>query len=330
MRILAGDIGGTNTRLALFEDRQDRLDTVREASYPSGRYGGLEEVIAGFLADGENSCERACFGVAGPVHGRRVRTTNLPWVVDADEIAERFGFGSVTLVNDLEAVAWGVELLGPPDVIELNPGRSHAVGNRAVIAAGTGLGEAGLYWDGHEHRPFACEGGHASFSPTTPEDVELLRFLRLRFDHVSWERVVSGPGLEAIHAFVVASSSGSVPRWLADRIEASGATRAVVEAGLSGRCELCARTVGLFVRLYGSEAGNLALKIMATGGVYLAGGMAAAISPALGRGEFMEGFAAKGRMRPLLEAMPVRVVTDERVGLMGAARCGRRASVGNA
>jgi glucokinase len=254
-----------------------------------------------------------------------VKTTNLPWVVDADALAERFGLARVSLVNDLEAVAWGIDLLEPSDVVELNDRSGKGIGNRAVIAAGTGLGQAGVHWDGRRHRPFACEGGHTSFAPTTPEQWELLRFLERDHDHVSWERVVSGPGLVSIHDFILRRSAASAPDWLDERMRRSGAAPAIAEAGLSGASDSCTEALRLFVGLYGAEAGNLALKIMATGGVYLAGGIAPAIEAALRRGEFMAGFLAKGRMRPLLETMPVRIVMDESTGLKGAAACVRQA-----
>jgi glucokinase len=326
MRILVGDIGGTNTRLALFEDRENRLQTVHEAVYSSSRFDGLGEAIESFLADRGTECERACFGIAGPVDGRRVRVTNLPWVVDADEIAARFGLASVLVINDLEAVASGLELLRPVDFFELNPGREAATGNLAVIAPGTGLGQAGVLRDGHEYRPFACEGGHASFAPQSEEQWELLEFLKKRHQHVSWERVVSGPGLESIHEFIRERTAAPVPDWLIDEMERLGAAPVIAREGLAGSSETCSRALRLFVGLYGDEAGNLALKLMATGGVYLAGGMTQAIVPALGEGRFMDAFLAKGRMRRVLEGMPVRVVLDEMIGLRGAALYARRAS----
>ncbi len=318
MKILAGDIGGTTTKLAVFDSGGGRLRELRGQEYPSNAYAGLDEVVAEFLADTECPCERACFGIAGPVEGRRVKVTNLPWVVDADRLEQQFAFDRVTLINDLEAVAWGVSGLAPDELMTLNAGSNpDGGGNAALISAGTGLGEAGLYWDAGRLRPFACEGGHASFSPTTDEEWALRTSLAREHDHVSWERVVSGPGLVAIHDFLVERAGGSSrepPQGPGDP------AAAIVAAAADEGSGLARDAVQLFARLYGAEAGNLALKIMAVGGVYVAGGIAPKIIDWLDQGGFVAGFVDKGRMKPLLEAMPVHVVLDERIALKGAAR----------
>jgi len=318
MNILAGDIGGTKTRLALFDSGNRRLRERYGATYSSLAYSGFEDVLTEFLHRAESQCQRACFGVAGPISGRRVRTTNLPWVIDADQLEQRFGFDRVTLMNDLEAVAWGVPTVSADDLKPLNVGsRQGGPGNAALIAAGTGLGEAGLYWDGRQLRPFACEGGHASFSPTTEEEWALRTFLSRAHGHVSWERVVSGPGLAAIHEFLC-ERAGSPDQ---SRLSGPSDPAAAVVAAAGGEGSRTARdAVRLFVRLYGAEAGNLALKVMAVGGVFVAGGIAPKIIDWLEDGGFMQGFIEKGRMRPLLEAMPVHVILDDRIALKGAAR----------
>ena len=317
MRILAGDIGGTNTRLAVFESGGGSRREPCSQTYPSTAFAGLEEVLADFLTGVDPPCHRACFGVAGPVSGRRVQVTNLPWVIDADRIERRFGFDRVALINDLEAVAWGVPGLAPEDRKTLSRGSGSQVqGNAALIAAGTGLGEAGLYWDGRRLRPFACEGGHATFSPTTDQEWALRTFLARQHGHVSWERVVSGPGLVAIHDFLSASN-GSPDR---SGRETSGDPAAIVAAARDEGSPTAREAVRLFVRLFGVEAGNLALKVMAVGGVYLAGGIAPRLADWLDEGGFMQGFTDKGRMRPLLEAMPVHLILDEAIALKGAAR----------
>lgn len=316
MKILAGDIGGTTTRLAVFDARGRRLREGYGESYPSAAYAGLEDVLAEFLVDAGSPCERACFGVAGPVAGRRVKTTNLPWVVDADQIEQRFQFDRVTLINDVEAAAWGVSGLTPEDRKTMNAGSNLEHGNAALIAAGTGLGEAGLYWDGRRLRPFACEGGHASFSPTTDEEWALRTFLSREYDHVSWERVVSGPGLVAIYDFLSerAEESNRAPMRMK-----SDAAAAIVAAATDDGSRIARDALRLFARLYGAEAGNLALKTMAVRGVYVAGGIASKIVDWLGRGDFMVGFLDKGRMQHLLETIPVHVILDERIALKGAA-----------
>jgi glucokinase len=320
MRVLAGDIGGTKTRLGIFEVDGAGLRLEEERSYPSRDYPGLGEIVVDFVGSDGGDCGAACFGIAGPVTGRRMRLTNLPWTVDADELESRSGIPAVVLLNDLEATAWGVSILNESQIVVLNAGNTGAAGNGAVIAAGTGLGEGGIYWDGSAARPFACEGGHASFSPTDELGDRLLGFLRRIHGQVSWERVLSGPGLANLFRFMVAEGGETAPEWFLEADRAGDPVPAVSEAALEGRCEVSVRTLGLFARLYGEEAGNLALKVMATGGVWIGGGIAPRILPFLQKGAFMGGFLAKGRMRPLLESMPVKVILDDRTALLGAAR----------
>ena len=320
MRVLAGDIGGTKTRLGLFEVDGGFCRAVEEHSFSSREYPGLGEIVADFVGSDGSGCLAACFGIAGPVTGRRMHPTNLPWVVDADELEGRSGIPTVVLLNDLEATGWGVSTLEESHVVTLNPGRPDAAGNGAVIAAGTGLGEGGIYWNGSDARPFACEGGHASFSPTDEVGDRLLLFLRRVHGHVSWERVLSGPGLADIYRFMLAEAGRVEPDWFTEADRVGDPVPAVSEAALEGRCDISIRTLELFARLYGEEAGNLALKIMATGGVWVGGGIAPKILRFLENGAFMEGFLAKGRMRPLLETMQVRIILDDRAALFGAAR----------
>jgi glucokinase len=320
MRVLAGDIGGTKTRVGVFEVDGVECTLVEERSYPSRDYSGLTEIVADFVDSTGKDCRAACFGIAGPVTARRMRTTNLPWVVDADELETRSGIPTVALINDLEATGWGVSAVEQSQVAVLNPGRPDAIGNGAVIAAGTGLGEGGIYWNGSEARPFACEGGHTSFSPTDELGDRLLQFLRHLHGHVSWERVLSGPGLADLFRFMVLEAEEAEPDWFLDADDGGDPVPAVSKMALEGRCEISVRTLELFARLYGEEAGNLALKIMATGGVWIGGGIAPRIRRFLEGGAFMGGFLGKGRMRPLLESMPVRIVLDDRAALYGAAR----------
>lgn len=318
--ILAGDIGGTHTRLALAAAEGGRLRLVADATLASQEHESLEAALEAFLASHRLPVERACFGVAGPVSHGRCEATNLPWVVDAGQVAARLG-AEVRLINDLEANAYGIAALEPADFAVLNPGAPDALGNLAIIAAGTGLGEAGLAWDGAQHHPFATEGGHADFAPRSALEMELLRYLLDRFDHVSYERVVSGPGLLNIYRFLRDTGRGEEPAWLAQALRQQDPSAVIAEAAQAGKSALCVEALDLFVAVYGAEAGNLALKVLATGGVYLGGGIAPKILSTLKEPTFLEAFAAKGRMRPLLEAMPVRVILNDLAALLGAARC---------
>ncbi|MDD2915989.1 MAG: glucokinase [Gallionella sp.] len=315
---LSGDIGGTKTRLAVIVVSGTRVRIVHEASYPSRDYTAFETLLGEFIA-GIESPAVAAFGIAGPVQGRVVQTTNLPWHIDADALQRQFGFARCTLLNDLEATACGLPALGTDDVMTLQTGAPDASGNAAVIAAGTGLGEAGLFWDGQHYHPFASEGGHASFSPGDELEIAFLRHLRQQHRHVSWERVVSGMGLVSLHEFLCIHHNVAAPQWLAEQMGSGDAAAAISAAALSGRDEICVETLNRFVRLYGAEAGNLALKVMSRGGLYLGGGIAPKIVPLLQIGAFLDAFLNKGRMRPLLEAMPVRVILNDRAALFGPA-----------
>lgn len=318
-RVLSGDIGGTKTRLAVFDVTGTQLDCVAERDYPSRDFATLQAVLEDFLDAGTAQLDAACFGIAGPVRNNTVHVTNLPWRISADEIAARFGFPRVTLLNDLEANAWGVPALADKDFHTLNLGVENPHGNAAIIAAGTGLGEAGMYRDSGRYRPFATEGGHADFSPGSELEIELLRFLAARFGHVSWERLLSGPGLLNIHDFLVHHRGHTVPRWLQDELQADDPAAAISRAAQSGSDTICEEALALFVHLYGTESGNLALKMMATGGMYIGGGIAPKILDQLAGGAFMNAFRAKGRMSGLLEQMPVRVILNERTALYGPA-----------
>jgi glucokinase len=321
--ILSGDIGGTHCRLALF-DGSLRLDV--EKIYPSQDYPGLGEVLRRFMAETGAEVDRACFGVAGPVRNGRCRTTNLPWTLDEAELAEDLGIPRVKLLNDLEASAHGIPGLAPGDQVVLNEGDPAPRGNLALIAAGTGLGEAGLFWDGRTHHPFATEGGHASFAPKNELEIQLLHHLLTQFDTVSWERVVSGPGLHHLYRFLRDVAGGEEPEWLEKELREGDPPAVIARTALSDTSPVCSQAVDLFVSLYGSEASNLALKVMATGGVYIAGGVAPKILSRMTGPGFLEAFLDKGRMRPLLEAMPVRLILSDRIALEGAARYAARLS----
>ena len=318
--ILAGDIGGTKTRIARFEREKGRLRQRAEESFLSAEFGGLEEILRRFVARHPEPIERASFGVAGPVRDGRCETTNLPWVIDARDLASVLHLSSAGLINDLEANAHGLAELGPSDLRVLLPGSPDASGHSAIISAGTGLGEAGLFWDGRRHRPFASEGGHADFAPRSEIEEELGGYLRKRFSRVSWERILSGPGLVNIYSFLRDSGRGEEPDWLREEMQRSDPAAVITSVAAQGRSALCAQTLDLFVSLYGAEAGNVGLSYMATAGVYIGGGIAPKIADRLADGAFVRAFVSKGRMRSLLEAMPVKIVLNERTALLGAAR----------
>ncbi len=319
--ILAGDIGGTHARLAFFDVSNGHFSLISASVFPSREYTGLDEIVAKFVDATSVHPDSACFGVAGPVRNGRVEASNLPWVIDSNRLADELRIRKAVLINDVEANAWGIPTLDPKDVVSLNQVKGAPAGNQAVIAAGTGLGEAGMYWDGVQHHVFACEGGHGDFAPRNELEMDLLRYLRARFGHVSYERIVSGPGLLNVFHFLRDSGRGTEPKWLADEMLHSDPAAAISKAALDGKCPLSEQALDLFVSIYGAEAGNLALKIMATGGVYLGGGIAPKIVPKLSGPLFMQAFVCKGRMQPLLETMPVKVITNDKTALLGAARC---------
>jgi glucokinase len=318
--ILAGDIGGTNARLAYFQPQNGHLQLVSERVFPSRDYSELGEIVSKFLADSGTRPEVACFGIAGPVHDGRVETSNLPWVIEQSRLAKQIQLPATLLINDLEANAWGIGDLGSQDLVPLNR-VAPSTGNQAVIAPGTGLGEAGLYWNGSEHEVFACEGGHADFAPQGDLQIELLRFLAKRYEHVSYERVLSGPGLVNVYQFLREKNGAVEPAGFAEQLEGADAAAQISCAALKGSNPLAEQALDLWISVYGAEAGNLALKTMATGGVFLGGGISPKILPKLTGPLFMRAFLDKGRLRTLLEGISVQLITNDSTGLLGAARC---------
>jgi glucokinase len=318
---------------------------VRLESFLSADYKSLEEILEEFLApagptlinsDADNvpadqeeenpsttqgpvKLPAACFGVAGPVIENRSRTTNLPWVVDGPLIAKQFDIPRVRLLNDLQANAHGILLLRPDEVEVLNQGiprqQKQAL---ALIAAGTGLGEAILFWNGVTYQPMPSEGGHADFAPNNDQEIELLRYLRGQYLHVSYERIVSGPGLLSIYEFL-RDTKKNEPTWLAEKIKAGHPAAEISEAGLKGQAEIAKQTLDLFASIYGAEAGNLALKALSLDGVYVAGGIAPKLIQKLRDGTFMKAFTNKGRYKRLLSEIPVKVVLNQYTALLGAA-----------
>lgn len=324
MLILAGDIGGTSTRLAFFDSSCGKLSLQAEACFSSRDAGSLEEIVARFVREQGIAAERACFGIAGPIRQGRVITPNLPWSVAADELARTLGLAEVQLINDLAANAHGIDLLGPEDFVVLNQGVPDPTGPIAVISAGTGLGEAFAYWDGSAHHPLPSEGGHADFAPRNELEAELLLYLRAEHGRVSTERVVSGPGLRNIYRFLRDARHRPETPTVAEAMRRGDPSAVITRAALAGECPLCGETLDMFISLYGAEAGNVALQVLATGGIYLGGGIAPKIIERLKGPGFMLAFSAKGRLSPLLETIPVRVILNEKTALLGAGRCAAR------
>jgi glucokinase len=316
MEILAGDIGGTNCRLALFQVDDAGLNTLIETNYISAEWGSLTEIIQKFVSDHSLSPAYACFGIAGPINGRQCKVTSLPWLVDADQLATQFGFKQVELINDLEANAWGINALSEDDFYLLNEGDPTLGGNGCIISAGTGLGEAGLYWDGSTLQPFASEGGHTDFSPSSEIEFALFQWLAKQYGHVSWERVVSGPGLVNIYHFLC-DYRGVEP--VSDLTAAEDIAATISQRAMEKSEPICDEALNLLVRCFAAEAGNQALKLMATGGIYIGGGIAPKILERLKGPLFMSTFYNKGRMSDLMHSMPLRIILNSKTALYGPA-----------
>ena len=319
--ILAGDIGGTHARLAFFEATNGHFRLISASVFPSREYAGLDAIATKFIETANLHPDAACFGIAGPVRNGRVETSNLPWIIESKTLANELRIPKTLLINDLEANAWGIATLEQKDVVPLNRVSGAAIGNQAIIAAGTGLGEAGMYWDGTRHHIFAAEGGHADFAPNNELEIELLRYLAARYGHVSCERVLSGPGLVNVFCFLRDTGRGTEAEWLTEEMQQGDPAAAISRAAMEGKCGLSEQALNMFISIYAAEAGNLALKILATGGLYLGGGIAPKLLPKLREPQFMRVFVSKGRMQGLMESMPVKVITNDNTALMGAARC---------
>lgn len=323
--ILGGDVGGTKTWLGIFRaggtDSAAPLVLQRASKYSSKTAANLEQIIAEFLADEREPVDYACFGLPGPVSGSHAALVNLPWEIDAAALTTRFGFRASFLINDLVANAYGIGELEPCDFAVLHEGESDAAGNMAVISPGTGLGQAGIFWDGRKHTPFACEGGHCDFAPRTPAELALLQHLMAAHGHVSFERVLSGSmGIPNIYAFLRDTGHAPENPAIAAALRTGDAGAVISQAASDGSCALCGQTMDMFAAILGAEAGNLALKIMATGGVFIGGGIATRILPLLRRPPLLEAFFAKGRFDNFMRRIPLRVILNDRAALLGAAR----------
>ena len=317
--ILAGDVGGTKVHLALYDFTDGKLKHTRDERYAAKEYTGLEEIVKEFL--GAETVTSACFGVPGPVRDGRLRLTNLPWTLDSRELSAGLKIQHVFLINDLEANGYGIAELSSDQIYTLSEGDPSQIGNRALIAAGTGLGEGILTWNGRIHIPYPSEGGHVDYAPRNEDEIDLLRFLKHKYNgRISFERVVSGMGMTRIYEFLRDVKGMEEPVWLAERVAAAPDPNSVItEMGLAAKSELCEKTLDMFVSAYGAEAGNLALKVLSVGGLYVGGGIAPRILEKLKDGTFLKAFTDKGRLSQLLINMPVRIILESRAALMGAA-----------
>jgi glucokinase len=318
--LLAGDVGGTKVRMALFEPNKN-LVCKKEMKYKSREWPNLFSLIQDFLKNApHDEITSLCVGVAGPVINGRCQETNIPWIIDAEELKHALKISRGWVINDLEANAWGLGLLEKEELLCLNRGQK-TEGNQALISAGTGLGEAGLYWDGFAHRPFSCEGGHASFAPTNEEEIELLRYLLKKYSHVSYERILSGSGLYQLYRFLIDTKREEADPDIARLPIEEEPQKLITEKALNGTSAACARALHLFISIYGAEAGNLALKLLSLGGLFIGGGIAPRLAPLFTKSTtFMHAFKSKGRFAELLDKIPVHIVLDERTALLGAAR----------
>ncbi len=317
---LAGDLGGTKAILALYVTTGSGYALVREQRFSCGGYGDFAGIIADFLGDFPEHPQVAVFGVAGPVADGRVWMTNLGWLIDQKVLREQFQFGEVLLLNDLVAVAQAVSLLPPTDLLVVNPGIQVPHGSMGVLAPGTGLGEAYLCWNGTDYTPFPSEGGHVDFAPTSEMEHELLSFLRAEHDHVSYELICSGKGIPNIFRYLTEGAGMKVPADLQEALDAAtDITPVLMGQALAKEGEVARLTLEIFFSILAAEAGNMALKFLSTGGLYLGGGMLPRLLPAFDSKRFMERFVGKGRMAGILSAIPVKIIMTDRAGLEGAA-----------
>ena len=323
--ILAGDVGGTKVHLALYSFEGGKLAPVRDKKFPAANYACLDDVVKEFLADEEEQkqdIQACCFGCPGPVRDGRLKLTNLPWSLDARLLQQSLGIEHIFLINDLEANGYGIPELAPESIFTLHQGDPAAVGHRGLVSAGTGLGECLLIWDAktRQHQPLPSEGGHSDFAARDDREIALLEYLRRTLNgRVSFERVVSGLGIKNLYAFLRDDQKMEEPGWLKDRLAHEDPNAVIGQCAEDGSSEICYETMQMFTAAFGAEAGNVALKVLAAGGIYLGGGIAPKILKTMQNGAFTTSFLDKGRLSPLLESIPVRVILDDTCALLGAA-----------
>lgn len=320
--VLAGDVGATKTNLALFKMEEGHTTSLQEAQYKSNDYKDIIGLINAFIGDTLPCPDSICLGVAGPVLNGHAKLSNINWEIDRAELSNHFKIKNVTLINDLEATAYGLAMLNENDVKIIHKGDDNASGNAAIIAPGTGLGEAGLYWDGDYYHPFATEGGHCDFAPRNTFDFELYTFLQKKFGHVSWERLVCGPGIENIYQFLRDEKKREEPAWLKEEITHGDA--AAVISGHVLQSEICKETMHLFIRFLAYESANLVLKLKSTGGLFIGGGIPPKIVSLFENNAFYDSFCQSGRLNYLLQKVPVKIILNTKTALLGAAFYGSK------
>jgi glucokinase len=320
LTVLAGDIGGTKTNLAIYRATRTNLEMIHEIKVASPDYNSVANIIQDFISKNGNELpDRICLGVAGPVLEGKAELTNLNWVLDSDELLKTFNVEKVSLINDLEAIAYGLASLEADEVVCLRQGNPLVRGNMAIIAPGTGLGEAGLYWDGKFYHPFPTEGGHCDFSPRTEEDFQLTQYLQSQYGIVSWEKLVSGPAIFDIYRFLDQHRKSTAPAWLTKALNEDDPSAVISTAAEEDRDPVCVHTMELFIKYLARESANLVLKMKATGGLFIGGGIPPKIIPLLERISFFKHFMNCDRMHHLLEEVPIYIIKDEKSGLIGAA-----------
>lgn len=316
--VLAADIGGTKTNLALFKIYDGYLNLITETSYKTKAYNSFENLLREFEAQETSEIDAICLGIAGPVIEGVVQGTNFPWVIDQKKLSKNLKIPSVHVINDLEANAYGLASLKPDEFITLIEGKN-IPGNAAIIAPGTGLGEAGMYWDGETYHPFASEGGHCSFSPHNRLDLEIFSFMLQKYGAVSWERIISGQGIIDIHECLRELRNIPVPDWFKDKFDQENRAAFITKTAIEEKDIICEETLALFFRYLAIETSQLGLKMKATGGIYIGGGIVPKIIKGLDKAAFENNFLNSGVMKSLLKTIPVKVILNEKSPLFGAA-----------
>jgi glucokinase len=322
--ILAADVGGTKTNLALYEINDGKLITLNEKSFHTKNYNSFAEMALSFYSDKSITIDGLCLGVAGPVVEGKVKGTNFPWQIDSDKISKELKISSVSVINDMEANAYGLAALCEKDLEVIHKGANIA-GNAVIISPGTGLGEVGLYWDGTHYHPFASEGGHCDFSPRNTLEIALWEHMHQKYKHVSWERILSGPGIYDTYQFLIQYRKQTEPDWIKQRMSTENPAAVITNVAIEGKDPICRETLDLFTRFLAIESAQLALKMKATGGIYIGGGIVPKIIKGLNKTIFNRGFIQSGRLDELLEMVPVKVILNEKTALLGAAYFGAMA-----
>lgn len=319
MSVLAGDVGGTKTILAIF-DSENCFQPIREEKFQTNQYNNLEAIFTQFLADSNEPIESVCVGMAGPVLDGHIKATNINWEADEKVLSRFLKIKNVKLINDLQAMAFSIPILRTDDIFTIYEGEHRPHSNIALLAPGTGLGESYLFWDGSHYHPISSEGGHTDFAPKNEQEIDLLRYLLKKYDHVSYERIASGMGICEIFEFLSASNTYPIPEPIQQARQNGDLAAMISNCALGKKHEICVKTMDIFVSTLANEASNLALRLLSFGGVYLGGGIPPKILPLLHTPNFIQNFKDKGRLTSILERIPVRVILNAQAGLIGAAR----------